>query len=94
MVPSLWAGEIMRTFKAQNRLFDQVVETKHVLSLGQNLALTADQIFAVINDESTDPIIRDALIAYMAKIRIAPTPKDEVKIQVDTLYGYKPMKFY
>lgn len=88
LLPEIWSNEIMRSFQEKSRV--NRTETKHVLSLGQNIALTAEQIFAAINDESTDPIIRDALIAYMAKCRISAPEPD--KIRISEIYGQKILR--
>jgi hypothetical protein len=78
----------MRSVQEKSRI--NRTETKLVLSLGQNIALTAEQVFAAIDDESTDPIIRDALVAFMAKRRItAPEPD---KIRVNQIYGHKILR--
>lgn len=63
------------------------MDRKIVLHLGPNIGLTAAQVNDAIRDEATDPIIRDALIALKAKMRIMDTPP--VRVRVDKIYGYK-----
>ena len=67
---------------------DEVLESsKIVLTLGPNIGLTAAQVNGAIGDSTTDPIIRDALIAYKAKMRVMDTPPETVR--VDQIYGHK-----
>ena len=84
--PEVYAAKIREEFQKKLALED-VLSHQVVLSLGPNIGLSAAQVNDAIRDEATDPIIRDALIAFKAKMRITDTPP--VRVRVDKVYGYK-----
>lgn len=85
-VPEVWASAIRTEFERQT-VINELMHRKIVLHLGPNIGLTAEQMHAAIADVNTDPIIRDALIALKAKLRIMDPPPDTVR--VDQIYGHK-----
>lgn len=48
----------------------EVINQRHIVVTLGPVGLTAAQLEAAIADPTTDPIIRDALLAYKAKYRI------------------------
>lgn len=86
----IWSQQMLAEMQRKIALEDIRMYEAPILSLGPNIALTALQVDKAIADGSTDPIIRDALIAFKAKYRITGPP--EVKIRADMIYGYKKVK--
>ena len=85
-VPEIWSQKMLAEFQKNLALKTVMEESTIVLNLGPNIGLTTAQVNAAIADEGTDPIIRNALIAFKAKMRIADTPPE--RIRVDKIYGY------
>lgn len=83
----LWSQQMLAEMKRKSMLDELRTFEQPILSLGPNIALTASQIDKAIADGSTDPIIRDALIAFKAKYRITGPPP--VTIRADQVYGNK-----
>jgi hypothetical protein len=90
LVPELWSKILLTEFEKQTVL-NEMMNRKIVLHLGPNIGLTAPQLNAAIDDINTDPIIRDALIALKAKLRIMDTPPETVR--VDQIYGHKVIQY-
>lgn len=89
--PAIWEKHLREKFH-EELLLKMQENNLVVLRLGPNIGLTAAQVNAAIDDADTDPIIRNALIAFKAKLRIADTPA--AKVNVDKIYGYKKMYGY
>lgn len=90
LIPEIWSAELTKQMHKKMAMEDVLKQRPVVLSLGPNIGLTAEQVNDAIRDEATDPIIRDALIAFKAKMRITDTPP--VRVRVDKIYGFKPLK--
>lgn len=84
--PEVYAAKIREEFRKKLTM-EELLSRDIVLTLGPNIGLTAAQVNDAIRDEATDPIIRNALIAYKAKLRIADTPP--ARVRMDKVYGYK-----
>jgi hypothetical protein len=89
LVPDIWSEELLRRFK-ENMTLKPVFDPPFI-RLGPNIALSEAQVMAAIHAPDTDPIIRDALIAYCAKMRI--TVKEPDRINVGKIYGYKTVRY-
>ena len=89
-IPDIWSEALIEQMKRKIDLETMLKVNTVVLTLGPNIGLTAEQVNDAIRDEATDPIIRDALIAFKAKMRITDTPP--VRVRLGKIYGFKPTK--
>lgn len=91
LVPDIWSEQLLDQFK-NTLAMSKVVEEPDPLSLrlGPNIMLSQSQVMAAIHAPDTDPIIRDALIAYAAKMRVTVRGPDT--IEVTRIYGHKVVR--
>jgi hypothetical protein len=91
MLPEIWSMQYIDQFKDTLAMSEAVEEPDPLsLRLGPNIMLTQSQVMAAIHAPDTDPIIRDALIAYAAKMRV--TVREPDAIEVSRIYGYKAVR--
>lgn len=86
-VPEIWSKELMKRFHDTLTVQDVINQSQVVLTLGPNIGLTLAQIEGAIADPTTDPIIRDALMAYKAKHRILNNLSPPRTGKMGTIYG-------
>lgn len=89
-IPDVWSKQLLAEFQKHLALQDVINLTQVVLRLGPEIAMTVIDLDRAIADPQTDPIMRDAMIAYKVKLRITSPP--ELKITTDKIYGVKTIK--
>lgn len=87
LIPEIWSKEILRKMKDSLTVQDVINQSQIALTLGPNIGLTLAQLEAAIADPATDPIIRDALLAYKAKHRILNNLSPPRSGKVGSIYG-------
>lgn len=92
MVPDIWSKQLLDQFKDTLAMSTAIADPDPLsLRLGPNIMLSQSQVMAAIHAPDTDPIIRDALIAYAAKMRV--TVREPDTIEVSRIYGYKTTRY-
>lgn len=86
LIPEIWSKELMRKMKDSLTVQEVINQSHIVVTLGP-VGLTVAQLEAAIADPTTDPIIRDALLAYKAKHRILNNLSPPRTGRVGSIYG-------